>query len=263
MMIVKIGGGASINLEEIVQDLSRCTEPFVVVHGANALRDALAKRLGTAIRTLESASGISSVQSDEELIDLMCMSYAGLRNKRLVELFQRHGVNAIGLSGIDGQLIRGQRNAGVRVRQNGKTMLVRDFSGKPKAVNTELLNLLLEKKYVPVITVPILDADGYAINSENDDIVALLQTACNADTVVQFIEAPGFLKDASDPASLIPSLSRAELTEREGSAQGRFRRKLMSISRLLTTNDSKVVIADGRVARPLTRALSGEGTVIQ
>ncbi len=263
MMIVKIGGGASINLEEIVKDLAQYKQPFLVVHGANALRDSLAKKLCTTITTLESASGISSVQSDEELIDLMCMSYAGLRNKRLVELFQRHGVNAIGLSGIDGQLIRGERNAGIRVRQNGKTIMVRDFSGKPRSVNQQLLQMLLDNGYVPVITVPILDADGYAINSENDDIVALLQVACKADTVVQFIEAPGFLNNAEDSGSVIAKLTRSELAARESTAQGRFRRKLMAISRLLTTSESKVVIADGRVTNPLQRALEGQGTVIQ
>ena len=79
------------------------------------------------------------------------------KNKRIVELCRRHGINAIGLSGIDGGLIRGRRNKGIRVKENGKLKIIRDFSGKPKEVNKKLLSLLLENDYVPVVCVPIVD----------------------------------------------------------------------------------------------------------
>ena len=96
MYIVKIGGGASINLEGIVEGLASLDAPFVVVHGANALRDEVAARLGIETRVLTSASGYSSVYSDRDAIDLILMAYAGLRNKRIVALCQRHGINAVG-----------------------------------------------------------------------------------------------------------------------------------------------------------------------
>ena len=90
MRIIKVGGGASINLEGVVKDLAELAEPAVVVHGANALRDELAAKLGTPKQVVTSVSGYSSVLSDEAAIDAILMSYAGLRNKRLVELCQRH-----------------------------------------------------------------------------------------------------------------------------------------------------------------------------
>src|SRR5215831_13143365 len=215
MMIIKIGGGNAINLKGVVQDLATLSEPFIIVHGANAVRDAIAEKIGYPTRTVTSVSGYSSVLSDGHAIDAIMMGYAGMQNKRLVELCQQQGVNAVGLSGIDGRLIQGVRNKGIRVRQNEKTILVHDFSGKPKSVNTHLIRLLLDNGYVPVICIPIIDEDGVAINSENDDIVALLHAELGADTIIQLIEAPGFLEDAKDENSLVKAMSRFELSARE------------------------------------------------
>ena len=96
MLLIKIGGGDTINLEGIARDLLTIEGPKVIVHGANALRDRLAARLGVEKRTLTSVSGYASVYSDKELIDVMLMAYAGLRNKRIVESLQARGVNAVG-----------------------------------------------------------------------------------------------------------------------------------------------------------------------
>jgi len=122
VIIVKVGGGAAINLPGVVKDLAALEEPFVVVHGANALRDQLAEQLGKPKQVLTSVSGYQSVFSDEDAIDAILMSYAGLRNKRLVELFQQYGVNAVGLTGLDGRMIQGRRNKGIRVREGAKTL---------------------------------------------------------------------------------------------------------------------------------------------
>ena len=186
----------SINLDGIARDLAGLSGPFVIVHGANALRDSLARRLGVEKRVLTSVSGHESVQSDRDLIDVMLMAYAGLRNKRIVELLQGHGVNAVGLTGLDGALVRGRRNRGIRVREGGKTLIKRDLSGKPAEVNRKLLGLLLDGGYTPVVTVPLIDEHNVAINSENDDVVTLLSAELRADCVIQLIEAPGFLEDS-------------------------------------------------------------------
>src|SRR4030095_9986122 len=192
MMLIKIGGGELINIEGIIKELSRQKEKFIIVHGANFFRDDLAKKTGTMKKTITSVSGYSSVFSDENAIDLLLMAYAGLRNKRIVELCQRHGINAVGLSGIDGKMIQGKRNQGIRIYENAKTKIVRDFSGKPKKINTELLKLLMENDYTPVLCVPIIDENNFAINSENDDIINILQQEFKAEKIIQFIEAPGF-----------------------------------------------------------------------
>ena len=263
MLLIKIGGGASVNLQGITADLAEIGMPFVVIHGANALRDELGKRLGIRKQVLTSVSGYDSVYSDGEAVDLILMAYAGLRNKRIVEMFQQRGVNAIGLTGLDGALVRGRRNQGIRVREGGKTLIRRDLSGKPAGVNVGLLRQLLDYGLAPVLTVPILDERGFAINSENDDILAALNEELHAELVIQLIEAPGFLEEPDDPASLVPRMSRAEVQRREALVSGRMKRKMLALSRLVRTGSTRVVIADGRVEHPVRDALAGRGTVIE
>jgi len=263
MIIIKIGGGRDVNLKGVVQDLATLTERFIIVHGANAVRDEIAAKMGFPTRSVTSVSGYASVLSDEKAIDAIMMGYAGIQNKRLVELCQQRGINAVGLSGIDGKLVQGARNKGIRVRQNEKTIMMRDFSGKPKQINQELLALLLDHGYVPVICIPIIDENNCAINSENDDIVAVLQESLHADTVVQLIEAPGFMDDINDDRSLVPAISRAELDAREAQVEGRMKRKMLALKKLMENGAARVIISDGRVEHPVQNALSGKGTIIQ
>lgn len=263
MLIVKIGGGSAINLDGIVLDLATIQEPYIVVHGANALRDELVERLGIPKTVLTSVSGYTSVFSDDAAIDAILMSYSGLRNKRLVELFQRNGVNAVGLTGIDGRIVEGARNKGIRVRENGKNLIKRDFSGKPKSANVDLLQLLLQNGYIPVLTIPIVDENGYAINSENDDIVNTLQSALGATRVIQLIEAGGFLDDPDKPDSVVVTMDRGEVARREELVEGRIKRKMLALRNLLDSGATEIIIADGRVEHPVRDALAGRGTVIR
>ncbi len=263
MYIVKIGGGDGINLAGIVADLADIDEQFVIVHGANALRDSLAEQLGVPRETLTSVSGYTSVYSDAQAIDVILMSYAGLRNKRLVELCQRHGIDAVGLSGIDGRLIEGHRNPGIRVRAGGKTLIRRDLSGKPKRMNADLLRLLLTNGYTPVLCIPILDEHRVAINSENDDIINLLQASLHAKRIFQFIAAPGFLENPDDPTSLVKQLSQTELAQREERVEGRMKRKILALRKLFQADATEVCISDGRTEHPVRDALAGKGTLIR
>jgi len=191
------------------------------------------------------------------------MAYSGLGNRRFVELCQRDGVNAIGLTGLDGRLVQGRRNRGIKVRENGKTMIKRDFSGKPAKVNAPLLTTLLEQGYRPVLSIPIIDEAGFAINSENDDIVAVLQGALKADKVIQLIEAPGFLEDKNDEGSMLQTLPVSEIKAREASVEGRMKRKMLALGRLFDAGAREVIISDGRTAHPVLDALAGKGTTIR
>ena len=263
MIIVKIGGGSQINIAGIIEDLAALDEPFIIVHGANALRDKLAEALGQPKQVLTSVKGYTSVYSDEKLLDVMMMAYAGLRNKRIVEKCQQHGINAVGLTGLDGRTVQGTRNKGIRVYQNKKLKIVRDLSGKPETVNTALLQLLLDNGYVPVLTVPIIDEQNSAVNTENDDVVRVLQKALGAGTVINLIEVPGFLLDKNDPATLIKAVSAAELEAREQQVEGRMKRKMLAIRKLFEQGATKVIISDGRGAHPIQDALAAKGTVIE
>lgn len=262
MVLVKIGGGGSINLDGVAADIAAIEGPVVVVHGANAVRDRLAAQLGREKRVVTSVSGYASVYSDEGAIDLLLMSYAGLQNKRIVERLQRHGRNAVGLTGLDGRAVSGTRNRGIRVRQGDKTLLLRDFSGKPSAINAALLHLLLDNGYTPVLTVPLADEQGFAINSENDEVVALLQAVLRASHVIELIEAPGLLRDPDDPDSLVHALDASDLPQLERRAAGRFKRKLLALERLFEFSSPVLLVADGRVAHPVRSAMAGEGTTI-
>lgn len=262
MIILKIGGGRDINVAGIISDAGKSSERFVIVHGANSYRDELALKVGSEKKVLTSVSGYTSVYSDETAIDILMMAYAGLRNKRIVELCQQSGINAVGLSGIDGKLVQGKRNSGIRVNEDGKTKIVRDFSGKPQIVNAGLLEMLLNGGYTPVICVPIIDENNFAINSENDDIINVIQKSLNADRIIQFIEAPGFLRDKSDPESLIKKITRDEIKNLEEKSEGRMKRKMMAIRKLFDEGAAEVIICDGRTEHPLEDALANRGTII-
>jgi [amino group carrier protein]-L-2-aminoadipate 6-kinase len=263
MIIIKIGGGESINITGIVEDLASIDERFMIVHGANALRDAIAGQIDIPKKVITSISGYSSVFSDRDAIDVMMMTYAGLKNKRIVETCQQHGINAVGLTGLDGQTVRAKRNRGIRVFEEGRKKIVRDFSGKPVAVNTDLLGLLVDHGYVPVLTVPVLDETGCAVNTENDEIVRVLQESLRADRVIQLIEAPGFLSDPADPGSLIERMTAADCAAWEERVEGRIKRKLLALGKLVEKNGVTVYIGDGRIDRPVRSALAGKGTVVE
>lgn len=263
MIIIKIGGGKEINLRGIVKDIGNLNEKFLIIHGANYLRDELAVKTGVEKKILTSVSGYSSVFSDENAIELIMMAYSGLQNKRIVQLCQQTGINAVGLSGIDGRLILGKRNQGIRVREDGKLKIVRDLSGKPKKINTELLNLLLTNGYVPVISIPILDENNFAINTENDDVINVVQQEMKAEKIIQLIEAPGFLDKKDDESSLLKSISKNDLLNIEDKVEGRMKRKIMALRKLFEEGAVEVIISDGRTDSPVADALSGKGTVIK
>ena len=263
MLIVKLGGG-DLDLDAFARDLVTIEGPVIVLHGANRLRDELAHALGRPPQVVESVSGFTSVLTDDGAIDLLMAAYAGVRNKRLVEALRRAGLNALGLTGLDGGLIEGEQTAGIRVMSEGRKRLLRDQSGKARKVNVTLLNDLIAAGYTPVITVPIAGADGSALNTENDDVLTLLACELGARDVVSLIEAPGLLADEHDAGSLVTRVEVDELPEWEQRVSGRMRRKMRALRSLFEQAASpgpRFRLADGRVERPVTEAMNGGGTL--
>jgi acetylornithine/LysW-gamma-L-lysine aminotransferase len=265
VLVVKVGGG-DVDLEAIAEDLSELDRPFVVLHGANRLRDRVAAALGSPPEVVESISGYSSVLTDDDAMDAMMAAYAGIRNKRLVEAFRRRGVDALGLTGLDGGLVSGVQNPGIRVKRDGRKLILRDRSGKAKQVNGSLLRSLIDGGYTPVLTVPIAGADGLALNSENDDVLSLIALELGATDVVSLIDEVGLLGDPADTDSRVNAVAPEELEEWEQRVSGRMRRKIRAIRRLFEDAPGGgpiYRIADGRVERPVSSALAGGGTVIR
>lgn len=266
MYIIKIGGGQLINLKEIIADLKTLDKKYLIVHGANYLRNSIAEKLGYRVKTIKSPSGNESIRSDSDLMDIFLMTYAGLRNKRLVELARQNNINAIGLSGIDGGLITGTKNKKIISQENNKLKVIKnDLSGKPSKINQELISLLLKNNYVPFVCPPILSEENIVLNTENDDIVSLFCSRITSfNTVIQFIEAPGILKDKNNPNTLIKNIKFNELDfiEKNHTA-GRMKRKVRAIKNNFKSNNiNKVIVADGRIKKPINNAINNDSRTI-
>lgn len=269
MIVVKVGGAEGIDYEAVAEDaaaLWREGVRLLLVHGGSALTNQVAEALGHPPRFLTHPGGQVSRLTDERTLDIFLMVYAGLVNKRLVERLQRRGVNALGLSGVDGRLLEGRRKAAVKYVEEGKVKIHRgDYTGTVERVNRALLDLLLEAGYLPVITPPAISHEGEAINTDGDQVAALLATTYRAEALVYLSNVPGLLADYPKEESLVREIpvERVEAPEYLSLAQGRMKRKVMGAVEAVRGGVRRVVFADGRVPNPIRRALAGEGTVVR
>lgn len=266
MILVKAGGGEAINWPGLAEDLAEVlkVEPVIVVHGGHALRDALAARLGVPVRKVVSPSGVASVYTDAEALDVFLMAYPGVANKKIVAELARRGVNAVGLSGVDGRLWQAKAKKDLLVRENGKTKLLRDnLTGRVDRVNVGLLRLLVDNGYVPVLSAPAISEEGEIVNTDNDGAAAVLAEQMGIERLVFLFEAPGLLSDPEQPGTLIPRIPRTALDEFIALAGDRMKKKLMGVKRAFEGGAKEVYFGDGRRERPLKDALAGRGTVIR
>lgn len=265
-VVVKIGGGQDLDLDAIVTDVASLVsggQSVVVVHGGAATLDEVATRLGHPPEFVVSPSGYTSRRTDRRTLEIFEMVYCGLVNKGLVERFQQHGIRAVGLSGLDGRLWEGKRKAAIRIVENGKTRVLRDdYTGKVEQVNRELLDLLLGNGYLPVLSPPAVSDEGEAINVDGDRAAAQTAIAAAADTYVILSNVPGLLAAFPDESSLIERIPAGEVEDFVSVAEDRMKKKVLGASEALAGGVRRVVFADGRVARPVTLALEGRGTVI-
>lgn len=265
MIIIKVGGGKTINWEAIARDVATISEKehVVLVHGAGATRDEIAKQLNAPTKTVTSPSGISSVYTDKKALDIFLMVYAGLMNKTIVATLQQHGVNALGLSGVDGKLWRAKRKPDLIVQEGTKTKLMTgNLTGRVEEINTSLITLLLENGYIPVVAPPAISFDNEIVNTDNDWAVAVMAGALKVSKVVYLFEAPGLLKDVNDPTSVISHVRKDTLDEYLAFAQGRMKKKILGAKKAITLGVETIYWGDGRTETPVTDALSGKGTVI-
>ena len=267
MFVVKIGGGSGIAIEPAVADLTeiiRAGRKVVLVHGASGETNVLAERLGKPPRFVTSVSGIESRYTDRETLEIFEMAYCGKGNKALVEAFQMRGVNAVGLSGLDGRVLEGKRKDTITILEGGKRKVLRgDYTGKVERVNVGLLTLLLDHGYLPVLCPPAASYEGEAVNVDGDTAAAMLAAALKAEEFVMLSNVPGLLRELGNPASLIPRIPARAIEEFMSVAQGRMKRKLMAATIALGGGVGQVILADANRDRPVTAALEGRGTVIE
>jgi [amino group carrier protein]-L-2-aminoadipate 6-kinase len=267
MIVVKVGGGTSLNIDAVVADLvalrAAGTE-VLLVHGGAQTTNQVAEALGHPAQFVTSESGHVSRRTDRRTLEIFEMVYCGQLNKMWVEKLQRQGVNAVGLSGLDGRVFEGERKDTLRIKVDGRRMVLRDdWTGTVERVNTHLLRLLIDGGYFPVLTPPGASTTGDAINVDGDRASAMVAGAFEADALVILTDMPGLLKTFPDEATLITSIPKAQADSFMQYAEGRMKKKVMGAVEAIEGGVRKVIFADGRVGQPITRALAGAGTHIQ
>ena len=235
----------------------------IIVHGANHEMSIVSQKLGKPERIVKSPSGFTSRYTDRETIDIFEMVYSGVANKRIVEKLHKYGINALGLSGLDGKLFVGKRKRYVKIVKDGKTKLLRDnYTGTIEKTNKELLELLLDNGYTPVIAPPAISFKNEPINVDNDRIIGALCKSLDIEIVISLFEAPGLLKDVEDPESLIKTIDKNNLDEYMRYAKGRMKKKIHHAKEAFENGVTKIIFADGRTDEPISKAIDGEGTII-
>jgi [amino group carrier protein]-L-2-aminoadipate/L-glutamate 6-kinase len=264
--VVKMGGAAGVNLEAICADVAALVKQdqrVVLVHGGSDETNRLSEQLGHPPRFVTSPSGYTSRFTDRMTLEIFAMVTAGKINTLLVEALQRKGVNALGLSGVDGRLMEAKRKEAIRAVENGKVRVLHDdHTGTIQTVNAGLLQLLMDAGYTPVIAPLAISPEGVALNVDADRAAAMLAGALRADSLILLTNVPGLLRRFPDESTLIPRLERARLEDSLSFAEGRMKKKVLGASEALEHGVGRVIFADGRVAEPVQRALAGHGTVI-
>lgn len=265
MIVVKMGGAQGVNLAAVCQDVAdliKQGETVVFVHGGSNETNELSTRLGITPRFITTVTNFTSRYTNRETLEIFCMA-TGKINMTLVEQLQKAGVNALGLSGVDGRLLSARRNEAIKIVENGKRMVIRDdFTGKIDQVNAGLLQTLLSTGITPVIQPLAISETGDALNVDADRAAAMVAGALQADRLILLTNVPGLMRNFPDESTLIAHIDRASVTSALNIAEGRMKKKVLGAVEALDLGVREVIFADGRVDHPLTCALAGQGTII-
>ena len=213
-MVVKLGGEIAANdaaLASLAQELSLLAHVnirVVVVHGGGPQATELSRRLGLEPKLIQGRR-----VTDEDTLHVAKMVFAGSINLDILAALRAQGLHAVGLSGVDGDILHAERRPPMPIRddETGETRLV-DFGhvGDVTRVNTSLLSLLVENGYVPVISSLGSDADGNVLNINADTVASLIARDLQASKLISMTTVPGLLRDAADPTSVISRLTVSE-----------------------------------------------------
>jgi acetylglutamate kinase len=241
--IYKIGGGiidAAAELRKFLELLAQTPGLKILVHGGGKGASTMLRELGLEPQLINGRR-----VTDAATLDIVTMFYAGKTNKQVVAELQRCGVNALGLSGADGNVIRGVKRP-VKDIDYG---FVGDL--QPASVNANLLQQLLAADITPVLCPIIHDGQGQLLNTNADTIAAAVAVAL-ADTYTVKLhycfEKNGVLRDVADEQSVIPvinSINYAELKQQGIIADGMLP-KLENAFAALNQGVSEVIIGHAR-----------------
>jgi acetylglutamate/LysW-gamma-L-alpha-aminoadipate kinase len=267
MLVIKVGGRKGLDYDAVCADVAKVFQggqQLILVHGGSYQTNVVAQQLGHPPQFVTSVSGYVSRRTDRRTLEIFEMVYCGKMNKSIVESLQKHGVNAVGLSGIDGRLLEGKRKSAIKVVIDGRKRVLRDdYTGTVVQVNTELLHLLLNAGYLPVISPLAISFESEAMNVDGDRAAAAIASSMNAEQLIILSNVPGLLREFPDESTLIRHIPAAQVEKYMSYAEGRMKKKVMGAAEAVQQGVGRVVFADARVADPVRSALSGNGTVIE
>jgi acetylglutamate/LysW-gamma-L-alpha-aminoadipate kinase len=265
LFVVKMGGsilkeGAS---SDLISDLKEVLKEnkAIIVHGGGAEVTEIASKLGKEQKFIVSPEGFRSRYTDKETIEIYSMVMAGKINKQIVLALQSQNIPAIGLSGLDAHILQAERKKRLIVvdERGRKRVIDGGYTGKINQVNTDLLQLLLEKGYTPIVT-PIAMSEEYEpLNVDGDRTAAIIAGALKADALILLTDVEGLMLKGER----IPRIGACEVKEILSSIGAGMSTKVHAATEALNQGVSEVLITSGTGRDPISSAIKHEtGTVI-
>ncbi|MEL7597355.1 MAG: acetylglutamate kinase [Clostridiaceae bacterium] len=255
--VIKYGGNAMINeelKEAVIRDiilLSCVGIRVVVVHGGGPEINKLLKKIG---KQSEFINGLRI--TDEETIEMVQMVLAGKVNKDIVSLILESGGNAVGLCGIDGNMLKARKLQ----ETNG---VDRGYVGEITEINEEVIKNTLDSGYIPVIsTVALGEEDGKVYNINADYAAAKISVKLNAEKLILLTDVPGILRDTNDLDSLISVVNLNDVPEliENNVIDGGMIPKVQCCVEAIQGEVKRTHIIDGRIPHSiLLEVFSNEG----
>lgn len=237
---------------------------LVVVHGGGPQASELQTRLG---QTPQMVAGRRV--TDDAALDAVKMTFAGTLNTDLVAALREHEIQAVGLTGVDGDLLTAKRRPPVRVVDDAGVERTVDYGnvGDIAGVDPRVVATLLDGRFVPVIASLAGDNDGNIYNVNADTVAESVAVALRAMKLIFLTAVPGVLRDRNDPATLVTFADPDDLAGliASGALAGGMRPKVEACIRAATGGVERTHIIDGRSPDALLLEVftgAGVGTMI-
>lgn len=151
----------------------------------------------------------------------------------------------------------------IMAREGDRVILLKDnLTGRVEEINTELINLLVENNYLPVICSPAISFEKEIVNTDNDWAIAIMAEKLKIRKLVVLFENPGLLENPDDESTLVPRVEKEKIEDYLAFARGRMKKKILGAKRAMEGGVDVIYWADGRIENPILNALEGKGTVI-
>ncbi len=253
ILVIKYGGNAMLGDEfkqSVMRDLTLLRFigiKVVLVHGGGPEISQTLKRMGIESRFVRGLR-----YTDAETAEVVRMVLAGKVNKELVHMLGALGAKAVGLSGMDGEMLLCSKES----EELG-------FVGKIEAVNTQLITTCLDAGYLPVISTVGFDHEGNIYNVNADTAASAIAGALGAESLILMTDIRGLLRDCNDEESLIKKVFVSDIPSliKEGIISGGMIPKINCCKEAIRRGVGRVFITDGRVKHSiLLELLSDEGS---